>query len=348
MSTDDLTKLLGIRFERDGDNRFIAWSNLPAETAVGTIEPARWMMTAIADACSQHGADKLAGKGRSALMCNSTSRFFSNGQGSRFMAVAEKLYQDNDSSSWRTSLYRLGDNERQTPDKLVADFSADFIDIEQQETPVIISEQPKLLSVAELTPFAESQTETIADRRRQQIFIGACEVIARKGFGAASMREIAKAANITIPTMYKYIETKEDILFMITQVCMEEIFNNFQHSLTTSDDAQTKMTCAIDTYVRYVSKNRKYINLVYRETRSLNSENRNRIFNIEREFMELWEQIIRQGIEEKVFREQDTYLSANMIYFFCNVWALRQWTLDGYTEQQIKDRLVSFILPGLT
>ncbi len=134
---------------------------------------------------------------------------------------------------------------------------------------------------------------------------------------------------------------------MITQVCMEEIFNYFQHGLQSSDDALTKMASAIDTYVSYVSKNRKYINLVYRETRSLNSENRSRIFNIEREFMGLWEQIIQQGIDEGVFKKEDTYLAANMIYFFCNVWALRHWTLEGYSEDQIRERLAAFILPGL-
>ncbi|AMO54953.1 hypothetical protein GZ77_25625 [Endozoicomonas montiporae] len=189
--------------------------------------------------------------------------------------------------------------------------------------------------------------ETIADKRRQQIFKGACEVISRKGFGSATMREIAKAADITIPTMYKYIRTKEDILFMITQVCMEEIFAYFKDALQRQEPAEQKMKSAIDAYVRYVTKNRKYINLVYRETRALNTENRDRIFNVERDFISLWEQIIIDGIEEGVFRKADTILAANMIYFFCNVWALRHWSLEGYTEEEIRNRLVDFILPGL-
>ncbi len=210
MSSDDLTKLLGIRFERDGEGRFIAWSNLPAQISGETAHPARWQMIAIAHACAQYGAEKLSQPGKTTQMGASSSRFFSDGKGTRLMAVAEVLYRDAQKSSWRTSLYRLGDKERQTADKLVAEFNSDFVEIDLPVDSVQLAKAPKVVSEkASLTPFAETQTETVADRRRQQIFVGACEVIARKGFAAASMREIAKAASITIPTMYKYIETKK-------------------------------------------------------------------------------------------------------------------------------------------
>ncbi|WP_153301557.1 TetR/AcrR family transcriptional regulator [Endozoicomonas arenosclerae] len=345
----DIKQLLGIRLEKGDGIQVIAWSDYSQLAKYCAGEVPRWMLTLLAETCVQNGADRASGEGLKAKTVDSSSRFFTEGEGNRFMAVSEPVYKRPDRLAWRTCLYRLAENERQSPEKMVADFSHTFElsrDTAQQKKTA--AEKGKTQVAETSSTFLQARPETVADKRRQQIFKGACEVIGRKGYGSASMREIAKAADITIPTMYKYIDTKEDILFMITQVCMEEIFAYFKEALHRQEDAESKMKSAIEAYVQYVTKNRKYINLVYRETRALNAENRDRIFNVERDFMTLWEQIIVDGIEEGVFKKTDTFLAANMIYFFCNVWALRHWSLEGYSEEQIRDRLVEFILPGLS
>ena len=41
----------------------------------------------------------------------------------------------------------------------------------------------------------------------------AIELFASKGYDEVSVNEICRAVNITKPTFYKYVKTKEDILF---------------------------------------------------------------------------------------------------------------------------------------
>ncbi|CAM3748356.1 TetR/AcrR family transcriptional regulator [Parendozoicomonas haliclonae] len=349
MSGVDIQQLLNIRMEKGEGNQVVAWSDVSAQLPASGSELPRWLLTAVADACAQNGASRACDTGMQADLEDSSRRFFTTGEGHRLLAVSEPIYARPDLAAWQTRLYRLKEQERHSPESLIADFSHSYRLVPVSKAVTVKTEQPvkdEAPSV-ESGSFMSSQPETIADKRRQQIFKGACEVFSKKGFGSATIREIAKAAEITIPTMYKYIRTKEDILFMITQVCMEEIFAYFKEALKRKEAADQKMKSAIRAYVHYVSKNRRHINLVYRETRALNAENRNRIFNIERDFMALWEKIIADGIEEKVFRPTDTFLAANMIYFFCNVWALRHWSLEGYSEQEIYDKLVEFIMPGL-
>jgi AcrR family transcriptional regulator len=52
-------------------------------------------------------------------------------------------------------------------------------------------------------------------RRRAQILDGAAQVFARKGFHAATTREIAQAADVSEGTIYNYFDTKEDLLIHI-------------------------------------------------------------------------------------------------------------------------------------
>lgn len=147
--------------------------------------------------------------------------------------------------------------------------------------------------------------------------------------------------------MYQYIDSKEDLLFMIASGCMDEIFQFFRDELKDVGTAEQKMLDAIDAYVRYVSKNRHYISLVYRETRALSPKNREKIFEIERQFTALWEDIIIAGNESGEFNIEDTDLAAHVIYFMCNVWALRYWAVEHHDETDLKRYLERFILRGL-
>ena len=189
--------------------------------------------------------------------------------------------------------------------------------------------------------------ENTFEKRRRQIFEGALKVISEQGYAATSIRKIAAAADISISTMYQYIDSKEDLLFMITSGCMDELFRFFNQELRSEGAATRKMSEAIAAYVDYISKNRRYINLVYRETRSLSAENREKIFGVERHFTALWEEIIVAGNESGEFDIEDTNLAAHIVYFICNVWALRHWAIKDIDAASVQEYLERFILRGL-
>lgn len=64
--------------------------------------------------------------------------------------------------------------------------------------------------------------------RRQQIIDAGVKLFKEKGFHRATTRELAKAAGFSIGTLYEYIRTKEDVLFL---VC-DNIFNEVTKCLT--------------------------------------------------------------------------------------------------------------------
>ena len=182
---------------------------------------------------------------------------------------------------------------------------------------------------------------------RRQIFEGACEVISRKGFGDASVREIAKAAGVSVPSLYQYVTNKEDILYMITDECMREIFSAFRSNMQAAMQADKKMEQAIADYIAYISKNRRYINLVYRETRSLSDENRAKIFELERTMMAEWAAIFDSGVDAGLFRPMNATLVANIFYFSCSVWALRYWAVGDHDEAEVRQALTDILMRGI-
>jgi AcrR family transcriptional regulator len=275
---------------------------------------------------------------------------FQRGQGKLLLARAEPIFANSESAIIRTQLYRADDKGGLNPANCIGEFTAqarllaaDVVTAENLASD--LEDAPAISASAEDKPLTAK--EQAMEVRRRKIFDGACEVIGREGYAATTIRKVAKAAGVPISTMYQYIDTKEDLLFMITSSCMEEIFEYMTEELRRDGDAVTKMTHAIDAYVKYISKNRRYINLAYRETRALSRANREKIFDIERRFTRLWEEIIISGNKSADFNAQKSRLAANMIYFFCNVWSLRYWSVQDYTEDEVRAYLMKFIMSGL-
>ncbi len=201
---------------------------------------------------------------------------------------------------------------------------------------------PESVRAAKEEPVAGSEG------REQQILEIAGDVISAKGFAATSIRDIAKAADISIAALYRHIGSKDELLFRITQTRMQELFDHFEANLTTGGTASERLAEAISVYLAYISKNHRYINLVYRETKALDEQARARIYDTERQFMKLWEQIISDGIAGEEFVDVDVNLAANLAYFSCTVWALRYWSIGDRTEAEVCDLLTKLIVGGLT
>ena len=107
------------------------------------------------------------------------------------------------------------------------------------------------------------------------------------------------------------------------------------------------LRAAVLAYLRYISRNRRAINLVYRETRALPREKRQEIFSIEQRFASHWQSIIDDGVAAGAFTCPNSAIAAHAVYFVCTMWSLRFWALDSYSEAQVADSLMELVLNGL-
>ena len=79
-------------------------------------------------------------------------------------------------------------------------------------------------------------------QKHQQICRGAMKVFKTKGFHAASIREIAEASQISLGSLYDYIEKKEDILFLVHQYGMDQIYSRLQKWTNPGSDPYEQFT----------------------------------------------------------------------------------------------------------
>jgi AcrR family transcriptional regulator len=271
---------------------------------------------------------------------------FTGGDGDHLTAEASVSFQDDKGLRMRVALYRYPHGQDIGQRYLIAEYVSTGVTVSAKAEQTAIAE-PEQAAANESEPKALTSRERTMEAKRRQIFDGACEVIGREGYAATTMRKVAKAAGLPLSSIYQYIDTKEDLLFMITSTCMEEIFDYMHAELLSEGSPEEKMQHAVEAYVKYISKNRRYINLVYRETRALSRQNREKVFDHERRFTLLWEKIINDGNKQGAFDAQKSRLAAHLIYFVCNLWSLRYWAVQDYTEEEVRDYLQRFVLSGL-
>lgn len=198
----------------------------------------------------------------------------------------------------------------------------------------------------EAEPAPQSDGDTAADRK-ERIFRAACEVMARKGFARATMREIASAAGLTVPTMYQYLRSKDDLLALIFDTYLAEIERRVSVAAAQGRTATEKLKAALRANLASFDAYRNQIRLMNREGQALNQEARERVKRHMRSYIGLFTAIVAEGVESGEFRRRDPELVANLIAMLCDVWPLRYWSVGRFGLDGVQDAILALVMDGL-
>jgi AcrR family transcriptional regulator len=173
--------------------------------------------------------------------------------------------------------------------------------------------------------------------RRMEIVKAAVELFVRKGFHRTTVREIAQKFGMSIGTLYEYIRTKEDILYLVIDYIHSSVSERVRPSLKINGTARERLENAIRSYYAIIDEMQDYVIFLYQETKSLSHNARKYIFKSEEEMTSIFEEIILQGIEDETFSisKKDVKFLANEIMVTGQMWAFRRWIVQkNYTLER--------------
>lgn len=162
---------------------------------------------------------------------------------------------------------------------------------------------------------ARMQTKQREDvpERLGQILDGSLEIFYEQGYDATSMQDIADAVGILKGSIYHYIDTKEDILYLM----LLRIHDGFPQppDLGAEGGALDKIRRFVDEYVLHVAHNIEGATVFHREFRRLTPKRR-RVIITRRNKADTWlRTAITQGIkEEEISADTDPKLLSMAIF----------------------------------
>ncbi|MEH7074401.1 TetR/AcrR family transcriptional regulator [Neobacillus drentensis] len=189
---------------------------------------------------------------------------------------------------------------------------------------------------------ASVKDERLVQKRRDQMIKGAVTLFKEKGFHRTTTREIAKAAGFSIGTLYEYIRSKEDVLYLVCDSIYDHVRERLEQDLEQKIGTLSSLKLGVGHYFRVVDEMQDEVLVMYQEAKSLTKDALPYVLKKEFEMAAMFESLLVRCVEngELQLSEKQVELISHNIIVKGQMWAFRRWalqklyTLDEYIELQ--------------
>ena len=141
----------------------------------------------------------------------------------------------------------------------------------------------------------------------------AVSLIARFGYEAVSMRQLAAEVGVQAAALYRYFPTKQDLLFTLMREHMETLIAAWESARPGSADPEARLAAFVDNHIRFHVARRHSTHVSNMELRSLSHERLTQMLRLRGSYEKQLRQILRDGRDDGSFVMEDTGLTAMAI-----------------------------------
>ncbi len=182
---------------------------------------------------------------------------------------------------------------------------------------------------------------------RENVLAAAVQLFAEYGYHAAPLRDIARIAGIQAASIYYHYANKEALLVEIMETHMRTLNANLERILREQRDPLQRLHEAIANHIRLHTTYKREFFIIDTEIRALDGDKRGYILSLRDRYEFLLQELLRDGMEQQVFRRSDVKVSSYAIIAMCT--EVATWFRpDGRLGvQQVIDIYSQIITQGL-
>lgn len=189
----------------------------------------------------------------------------------------------------------------------------------------------------------------LVEKRREQIVEAAVDLFISKGFHKTTTREIARASGFSIGTLYEYIQSKEDVLYLVCDSIHSEVEKKMDEAIIESRTGSETLRQAIKGFLHVMNEIDDKVLLIYQEIKSLPKEPMRYVLHREEQITSNFEQILEKAIADGSLQLDPKFikLMAHNIMVFGQMWVFRRWALRKYyTLNEYVEMQTNFLFNG--
>ncbi|RKD23032.1 TetR family transcriptional regulator [Ammoniphilus oxalaticus] len=190
----------------------------------------------------------------------------------------------------------------------------------------------------------------LVQKRREQIVEAAVGLFISKGFHKTTTREIAKASGFSIGTLYEYIQSKEDVLYLVCESIHTEVEKKMEQALVESNNGAETLRQAISDFLHVMDEVDDKVLLIYQEIKSLPREPMRYVLQRESRITEIFEEMLQRAINDGSLRldSHSIRLMAHNIVILGEMWVFRRWALrQRYSLAEYIEMQTNLLFGGL-
>lgn len=157
--------------------------------------------------------------------------------------------------------------------------------------------------------------EMSKEQKKINIIAAAEEIIFQKGFENTKISDISAKAGVSDALIYQFFKGKEDVLFAIPQIRLQEFLKQLREQLEGITDPESLLSKLIYFHLKYNDKYPKYIRILLFECRSSPDFYSTVAYKYIRDYSSILMNILKKGVSEGKFRpDLNLYLLRDIIF----------------------------------
>ncbi|KGO34383.1 MAG: TetR/AcrR family transcriptional regulator [Desulfoprunum sp.] len=187
------------------------------------------------------------------------------------------------------------------------------------------------------------KNKELVKERRRQIVDAAVQLFIQRGYHKTTTRALAKATGLSIGSLYEYVTTKDDVLYLVCIAIHSEVEQGLKEVLARPLQGREALANIIREHFMVCDRMSDHVLLMYQVTHFLPKKWQQKVTEAEMRitslFVEALTELKRSGKLPHLDDATINLMSHN-ISVLGHTWAFRRWyfakhfTIDQYIEQQ--------------
>lgn len=167
-----------------------------------------------------------------------------------------------------------------------------------------------------------------------------------QGFHGTSLQQIADDVGITKAALYHYLDSKEQLLFLIHDAFISTMLDSAEKFIAEHDDPIEQLSFYVTNILTTVANYRPYVKAFFRDYGVLEGELQAELREKRAHYERLVENTIRTGIEQGTFSEQlDPHYAALFLFGACN-WSFQWLRSEKDDVEQLSQQWIRMLVRG--
>ena len=194
---------------------------------------------------------------------------------------------------------------------------------------------------------AKIKTETNGSIK-DMILVNAAELFRKKGFAAASVRELAETLGIEAPSLYNHIGSKAELLQEICFEVAKDYSHHMDEVMASKKNASEKLGEIIRFHVRKLSTDFDKVFVSEHEWKRLPQKFLEEFLAQRKAYENNMIDIVNDGIAKKIFKNLLPSIAVLSILSAVRGLELRQRHKNEFTIEELEETMVQHLLHGIT
>jgi AcrR family transcriptional regulator len=193
-----------------------------------------------------------------------------------------------------------------------------------------------------------SKMRKTSPAKEQEIITQAARLFKEKGYRATTLEDIAAAVGMLKGSLYYYIRSKEELLYLVVQEPIHQAYNKLEEIVNSDIPVKVKIAQAFANHMTLFSQHYPHIAVYLHDFHHLTQKLQQNEIETPKHYQRLWTQLLKQGVDAgELRRDLDVKVAGYAMLGMCN-WAYRWYNPKGaMAAEDVADIFTKLALEGL-